>query len=143
MAGPGGPLAAFGHMQRALREADFRTASLEQAMTTEQSKHERAVESLTAENRTLRQQLSDLPDVLIDGVLERHVSATGLAALPVSGASMSSVRPTSLIRSAKRRHSFTFTSKPEPTTYEKSSEPNMLKPSRSTHTSAAAIGLAS
>ena len=26
-------------------------------------------------------QLSDLPDVLIDGVLERHVSATGLAAL--------------------------------------------------------------
>ena len=32
-----------------------------------------------------RMQLSDLPDVLIDGVLERHVSATGLAALPVSG----------------------------------------------------------
>jgi hypothetical protein len=71
MAGPGGPLAAFGHMQRALREADFRTASLEQSMTAAETTHERAVESLAAENRTLRQQLSDLQELSLQ-MFEEH-----------------------------------------------------------------------
>ena len=60
---------------------------------------------------------------------------------PASGASMSRVNPTSLITSAKSRHSLTLRSKPPPTPYEKMSEPNMPTPSRRTHAIAAAAAL--
>ena len=59
---------------------------------------------------------------------------------PVSGASMSRVRPTSLITSANSRHSFTFASNPAPTPHEKRSEPVRPNPSRRTHATAAAMG---